>query len=216
MSIFNASKQNKAKAKGLLEVTALISGDTTRRNVPGNAFRRAKARLLKKGKKAGLVSRGLDGSGQDGDKYDEDNLGGTPFHRLELPRALSRVTEEDCMSRDSSFMHNISGFSDRDLEAGGSGGRDSFRNALALCDSLESGSGNSGMSWSSRRGGGGGGGGKTRVCRHRHGSKPHGQGRGAQNESAIDRKVSNTTVTLRFYHIEKTAILTITEDANST
>ena len=162
MSIFNASKQNKAKAKGLLEVTALISGDTTRRNVPGNAFRRAKARLLKKGKKAGLVSRGLDGSGQDGDKYDEDNLGGTPFHRLELPRALSRVTEEDCMSRDSSFMHNISGFSDRDLEAGGSGGRDSFRNALALRDSLESGSGNSGMSWSSRRGGGGGGGGSGR------------------------------------------------------
>ncbi|CAM9174754.1 unnamed protein product, partial [Laminaria digitata] len=141
------------KAKGLLEVTALISGDTTRRNVPGNAFRRAKARLLKKGKKAGLVSRGLDGSGQDGDKFDEDNLGGTPFHRLELPRALSRVAEEDCMSRDSSFMRNISGFSGRDLETGASGGRDSFRNALGLRDSLESGSGN--MSWSSRRGGGG-------------------------------------------------------------
>lgn len=156
--MFNASKQNKAKAKGLLEVMVLISGDTTRRNVPGNAFRRAKARLLKKGIKAGLVSRGLDGSGQDGDRFDEDNLGGTPFHRLELPRALSRVTEEDCMSRDGSFMHNISGLSDRDLEAGASGGHDSFRNTSTLRDSLESGGGNSSLSWSSRRGGGGGGG----------------------------------------------------------
>ncbi|CAM9580783.1 unnamed protein product, partial [Laminaria digitata] len=52
-----------AKAKGLLEVTALISGDITRRNVPGNAFRRAKQRLTKKGRKAGLVSRGVDGTG---------------------------------------------------------------------------------------------------------------------------------------------------------
>ncbi|CAN0504550.1 unnamed protein product, partial [Ectocarpus sp. 12 AP-2014] len=47
-----------AKGNGLLEVTALISGDNTRRNIPGNAFRRAKARLMKKGAAAGLVPRG--------------------------------------------------------------------------------------------------------------------------------------------------------------
>ena len=51
-------KINKAKAKGLLEVTVIISGNKTRRNVPGYALRRAKSRLTRNGVKAGLVNRG--------------------------------------------------------------------------------------------------------------------------------------------------------------
>ncbi|CAM9633940.1 unnamed protein product [Ectocarpus sp. 4 AP-2014] len=45
-----------AKVNGLLEVTALTSGDTTRCNIPENTFRRAIARLMSKGVTAGLVS----------------------------------------------------------------------------------------------------------------------------------------------------------------
>ena len=149
---------NKAKAKGLLEVIALISGDTTRRNVPGNAFRRAKARLLKKGREAGLISRDS-GQQKDVENDKDDTSGRKPFKDLGLSRALSRVTEEDCMSRDSSFViRNMNGFDSRDLETGGSGGRDNFRNGMVAPEGVQGalevigGSGNDDMPWSSRHG----------------------------------------------------------------
>lgn len=128
---------------------ALISGDTTRRNVPGNAFRRAKARLIKKGKAAlnavspastkpgaGSVEAGTkEGSTSamavtgeskdDGDTFEE-----LPLHRLRLVPALSRVSEEGPMSRTS--KSSVGGFScgsERDLESGSGGARVSSRPA---------------------------------------------------------------------------------------
>lgn len=105
-------QKRQARANGLLEVTALISGDITRRNIPGNAFRRAKARLMKKGAEAGLISRSsavqwegrVVGSGQDSKQQDEaeralsldeDMPADGALPRLRLMSELSRVSEED-------------------------------------------------------------------------------------------------------------------------
>lgn len=126
----------------------MISGDITRRNVPGNAFRRAKARLIKKGIEAGLVSRGADATrdpdadgGEAGDQEsgkatpseaggsselkqdDEDKIGdglirGAHLRNHRLTRALSRVTEEDNMSIGSSFVTSARTFGGKDLESG--------------------------------------------------------------------------------------------------
>ncbi|CAM9348040.1 unnamed protein product [Ectocarpus fasciculatus] len=121
-----------AKANGLLEVTALISGDITRRNIPGNAFRRAKARLMKKGAAAGLVSRGereVDSDTWDA-KHDDDD-GHDAALPSNLPRLwsvseLSRVSEEDSThTRGSKSIRSLGVFASggsRDLETGGGGG----------------------------------------------------------------------------------------------
>lgn len=142
----------KTQAKGLLEVRALISGDTTRRNVPGSAFRRAKERIIKKRRKAGLVSRGAGGTGDtdadkggtreqtletatssgaggsnefkqaDGDNFNDKVVRGASLHRHTFERALSRVPEEECMSRENSLARDIGGFWSRDEETGGGSG----------------------------------------------------------------------------------------------
>lgn len=154
-------KQNKAEAKGLLEVTVILSGDKTRRNMPGIAFRRAKARLMKKGGNAGLANRGAgyrgDTDGGTGDQAsaratssgadasselkqeDKDKLGdelmrGAQLYRHKIARALSRVSEEDSMSLGSSFVNSSRTFG-RDLESGGDGG--SFRSPMVLCKGVE-------------------------------------------------------------------------------
>ena len=153
--------RNKAKAKGLLEVTALVSGDTTRRNIPGNSFRRAKARLLQKDREAGLDSRGAGGTKDTGDgrsrtrdqtsqraissgsegcgvlkEEDESKLNddddevirGVEMRRLKFGRSLSRVTEEDCMGRESSFVSSNIGIGGRNVET--SSGGDVYSEAL--------------------------------------------------------------------------------------
>ena len=136
----------------------MISGDITRRNVPGNAFRRAKARLIKKGIEAGLVNRGADATGDtdaDGGEAGDQALGkatssgaggsgelnqddegktgdglirGAHLRNHRLTRALSRVTEEDNMSIGSSFMNSTRTFGGRDLESGDGGS--SFRSTV--------------------------------------------------------------------------------------
>ncbi|CAM9722940.1 unnamed protein product, partial [Ectocarpus sp. 13 AM-2016] len=120
--------EQQAKANGLLEVTALISGDNTRRNIPGNAFRRAKARLMKKGAAAGLVPRGEREVDSDvGDaKIDDDDALPTNLPRLWSVSELSRVSEEDSShTRGSKSTRSLGVFASagsRDLETGGGGG----------------------------------------------------------------------------------------------
>ncbi|CBN76583.1 delta-9 desaturase [Ectocarpus siliculosus] len=118
----------KAKANGLLEVTALISGDHTRRNIPGNTFRRAKARLMKKGAAAGLVPRGereVDSDTGDAKNDDDDALPAN-LPRLWSVSELSRVSEEDSSHTGGSKSTRSLGVFDstgsRDLETGGGGG----------------------------------------------------------------------------------------------
>ncbi|CAN0195639.1 unnamed protein product, partial [Ectocarpus sp. 6 AP-2014] len=91
-----------AKANGLLEVTALMSGDIPRRNIPGNTFRRAIAWFMSKGAAAGLVSRGEREVDSDtGDDKHVDDAGRaaaalpTNVPRLRSVGELSRVSEED-------------------------------------------------------------------------------------------------------------------------
>ena len=178
----------KMKAKGLLEVTALISGDITRRNVPGNAFRRAKVRLIKKSRKAGLVSRGAGGTGDtdadkggtreqtlrreassgagknnefkqaDGDNSNDEVVRGVSLHRHKFERALSRVTEEECMSRESSLARDVGGFWGRKVETGGGSG-DIFPSpnipltgTQELNFAIGDGGKSSGVPWSANRG----------------------------------------------------------------
>lgn len=149
-----------AKAKGLLEVTALISGDMTRRNVPGNAFRRAKAKLMKKGAEAGLVSTRVQPQGEGVDQesaeqaLERDMPSG--LDRLELGRELSRVSEEDSnFTRASRSNRSMGG--GRDLERGGSSGR---RDLPWLSSSGKRRSKSGGRQ---DRGGGGGGGGESKT-----------------------------------------------------
>eukprot|EP00903_Cladosiphon_okamuranus_P012613 g11801.t1 len=176
-----------AKAKGLLEVTALISGDLTRRNVPGNAFRRAKAKLMKKGAGVGLVSTRVrvqpDGEGTD---QDEESAGQAlarkmpaGLNRLQLGRELSRVSEEDSnFTRASRSSRSMRG--GRDLERGGSGGRRD-------------------LPWSSSsakrrnkpgRGGGGGGGGESKTPSGSGIQHPR-RGRGVDAQSPVVTDVEN-------------------------
>ncbi|CAB1109757.1 unnamed protein product [Ectocarpus sp. CCAP 1310/34] len=117
-----------AKANGLLEVTALISGDNTRRNVPGNAFRHAKARLMKKGAAAGLVPLGereVDSDTGDAKDDDDDALPAN-LPRLWSVSELSCVSEEDSShTRGSQSTLSLGLFvsaGSRDLETGGGGG----------------------------------------------------------------------------------------------
>ena len=159
--------QNKAQAKGLLEVTALLSGDIARRNIPGNSFRRAKARLSKKRREAGLDSRGAGGTGGTGDNRrrardqtsrsdipsgtdergvlkqedestldDDEVIRDAPMRRPAFGRSLSRVTEEDCMSRDNSFIPSNIGIGIKDVETGRGGG-DVFRYSEALHEGMK-------------------------------------------------------------------------------
>ncbi|CBN77794.1 hypothetical protein Esi_0069_0064 [Ectocarpus siliculosus] len=122
-----------AKANGLLEVTALMSGDITRRNIPGNTFRRAIARLMSKGAAAGLVSRGereVDSDTGDAEHVDDAGRAAaalpTNLPRLQSVGELSRVSEEDSTRtrwskspcRRGLFASGVS----RDLETVGGGG----------------------------------------------------------------------------------------------
>lgn len=162
-----SKRKNKAKAKGLLEVTVILSGDKTRRNVPGNAFRRAKARLVKKGMKAGSVGggtgatgdtdiegggardqnsgretssgarRGSESKNEGEDNFDDEVITSARLRCHKLARALSRVTEEDCMSHGSSFVNSTRTFGGRDLESGGGG--NSFRSPMTLYEGSEEG-----------------------------------------------------------------------------
>lgn len=185
---YNRYTLKQAKAS-LLEVTALISGDITRRNVPGNAFRHAKERLIKKSRKAGLVRRGAGGTGDtgtdqgsrrdqtleratssgeggsnefkqaDAGNLDGDAVSGVPMHRHKFERELSRVTEEEHMSRESSFACSTGGFGGRDAETGGGSGG-IFRSPNISRKGMEEGEfaveigdGNSnGVPWSTNRG----------------------------------------------------------------
>lgn len=144
-----------AKAKGLLEVTALISGDMTRRNIPGNAFRRAKAKLMKKGEAAGLVSTGVQPGREDVDRErgEQGLMREMPagLDRLELGRELSRVSEEDSNFTRASRSNRSTG-GGRGLEKDGSGDR------RDLPWSSNSGKRRSKSGGRHDRGGGGGGG----------------------------------------------------------
>lgn len=162
-----------ARAKGLLEVTALISGDMTRRNIPGNTFRRAKARLMKKGAEAGLVPTAGMHPGGRRDSLDREGGGAEQqqaalardmpegLDRLELGRELSRVSEEDSnftrASRERS-SRSTGGGGGRDLDRGGSGGSRSD-----LPWSSNSGKRRSKSGGRQYRGEGGGGGGESKT-----------------------------------------------------
>lgn len=165
-----------AKAKGLLEVTALISGDTTRRNVPGNAFRRAKARLMKKSKRnttspvpedleagggggGGWSSVGPGGHGEDEKQPHDDFL---PLHRLRLVGNLSRVTEEDSTNKSTRSILSESTFGSKEFDTGAS----HLTREESIEEQKESVSFTSRVPWWSGAGGGrrktrGGGGSKT-------------------------------------------------------
>ena len=168
-------------------MTVILSGDKTRRNMPGYAFRRAKARLMKSSSRDGLVNRGSDatgdtdaGGGGAGDQAsgratssgvggsrefkqgDENNLGDEPVrgaHLHRIPRALSRVTEEDSMSLGSSFVNSTRTFGGRDLESGAAEG--SVLSPTVLFEGTEeeahtgvgSGGGSKDVPWSPIRGG---------------------------------------------------------------
>lgn len=124
------------KAKGLLEVTVLISGDISRRNRPDKALRLAKARAMKRRKHASVSpTTGEVGSGdggevnQQGERKEEKTAEGgnqkhrLPPHRLKLTRDLSRVPEEDSVSRASSSVYGKAmGSSAWDIEAGNGSG----------------------------------------------------------------------------------------------
>ncbi|CAB1117602.1 unnamed protein product [Ectocarpus sp. CCAP 1310/34] len=103
-----------AKVNGLLEVTALISGDVTRCNIPGNTFRRAIARLMSKGATAGLVSG----------RAREQAAAALPANlpHLRSVGELSRVSERDpTHTRWSKRPHSLGLFTSgvsRDLGAG--------------------------------------------------------------------------------------------------
>lgn len=142
-------------------MTVILSGDKTRRNLPGNAFRRAKARLIKQGVKAGLVNRGAGarrdtgaGGGRAGDqasgratsigaersdefKHEDEDAPGDErvreahLRRHNLARVLSRVSEEDSVSLGSSFVNSGRTIAGRDLESGGDGS--SFRSPIVTC-----------------------------------------------------------------------------------
>lgn len=158
--------------------------------MPGNAFRHAKERLIKKSRKAGLVSRGAGGTGDtgtdqgrtrdqtleratssgaggsnefkqtDAGNLDGDVVSGVPMHRHKFERELSRVTEEEHMSRESSFACSTGGFGGRDAETGGGSGG-VFRSPNISRKGMEEGKfaagigdgGNSnGVPWSTNRG----------------------------------------------------------------
>ena len=151
---------------GLLEITPLVTGDRTRRNVPRDSFGRARARLISKGRKAGLINKSADDTRDiDGDrgrarnhtpqkgtpagprvsaefkheeesKLDGEGTKDVPLRVPDFGRALSRVTEEDYLSRDSSVVSGSVGFGDRDVESGG-GGDDLFRSPMAILEGVE-------------------------------------------------------------------------------
>lgn len=204
-------KQNKAEAKGLLEVTVILSGDKTRRNVPGIAFRRAKARLIKKGGKAGLANKGAGyrgdtdgGTGdqasgratssgaeasselkqEDKDKVGDELIRGAQLYRHKIARALSRVSEEDSMSLGSSFVNSSRTFGGRDLESGGDGS--SFRSPMVLCKGVEE---------KAPTGVGGGGGNKelpwSPICGGRTGGSGSDSGRTVQTLTELRQTCSD-------------------------
>ena len=112
-------------------MTALISGDLTRRNIPGEAFRRAKARLLKRGAAVGLAptkgQQGGDGL-QHKDVEQQDLGGGFPpgLGRLELVSELSRVSEEGSEINRARTSSRSLGGGGRNLDSvDGSGRRES-------------------------------------------------------------------------------------------
>lgn len=179
------------KAKGLLEVTALISGDMTRRNIPGNAFRRAKARLMKKGTEAGVVSTGVQrGRGAlIRESAEQVLMREMPagLDRLELGRELSRVSEEDSnFTRASRSNRSFGG--GRDLDSGGSGGRRDLPWSSNSYRKNKSGG-------RQDRGGGGGGGGELKTPSgsgmehsggHHHDNPRRGGGVGAPSPAVAD------------------------------
>ena len=123
-----------AKADGLLEVTALVSGDITRRNRPGHAFRRTMARAMKLRQNERVSPTDEGAKGEGGGEYkhhesteeksaEEDFLRHLPRHNIQLRGNLSPVSEADSMSKASSSAYTRSdlGGRDWDPEAGGSG-----------------------------------------------------------------------------------------------
>ena len=127
-----------AKANGLLEVTALVSGDTTRRNRPGQAFRRAMARAMKRRQNERVSptfggKKGEDGGGSKHEKSkqeknaEEDHMRHLPRHNR-LSIGLSRVTEEDSMSKASNSAYHYDGLSGSDCDPDTGGSEDEHGN----------------------------------------------------------------------------------------
>lgn len=98
-------------------MTALISGDNTRRNDPGSAFRRAKARLVKKVRDKGRVyGGGISGGGlQTGSGSGGTRSTQPSSSRFNFLRELSRVSEESA-SRASTSVRSFGSYGSGEID----------------------------------------------------------------------------------------------------